>query len=546
MQMENHYDAAKYKKVLKNYHKVSDRHVLVLETDLSYQEKCRVFHYSDLLRKAGNELVAIMKNKYEQLIRTKKYRKLKLLYAKYAKSNDKAKCKEIAKEMSNMQKQYDVTWNFCRSSMIPIGKKYGLDAVFALTKAEDVWKAVEKCLYSDGTKMHFAKRGHLPNIRAKQKNRGIIIKSEEEKLFFKFNGIQFSVKVKDRFERDEISAILAYLSNPEWTDFTAVKTWQEDGVCMDTYRPCYASLVCKKIRGKCRVYLHITVEGKAKPKYDRQGNLKHKYRKGKIGCDIGTQTIAYTSDIEVGLKNLAERGSSILDNEQKEKRIYRAMDRSRRATNPNNYNADGTIRKGRKIWNYSNHYRKLKAKHSELCRINAENRHFSINEEVNHLRQLGDTFITESQNAKRLQKRSKITTRNQAGKINRKKRFGKSIKNRCPGYFQAKVKQKFTNTRGIYIEVPNHYRASQYDHTVDDYSKKKLSDRMYCLGNGTRVQRDWYSSFLLYNINMTERVIDKDQCKVTFDMQYQKEKVLIEWIRANKIKVFNSGIKINL
>ena len=36
------------------------------------------------------------------------------------------------------------------------------------------------------------------------------------------------------------------------------------------------------------------------------------------------------------------------------------MDRSRRATNSQNYNEDGTIKKGRKTWRYSNHYKKLK------------------------------------------------------------------------------------------------------------------------------------------------------------------------------------------
>ena len=52
--------------------------------------------------------------------------------------------------------------------------------------------------------------------------------------------------------------------------------------------------------------------------------------------------------------------------------------------------------------------------------------------------------------------------------------------------------------QGTYIEVLNDYRASQYDHTADDYIKKKLSDRMYHLADGTLVQQDWYSSFLLY------------------------------------------------
>ena len=51
--------------------------------------------------------------------------------------------------------------------------------------------------------------------------------------------------------------------------------------------------------------------------------------------------------------------------------------------------------KGRKNWIYSNHYKKLKTKHSELCRINAINRQLAINEDANHLRSLGDVFITE-------------------------------------------------------------------------------------------------------------------------------------------------------
>ncbi len=84
------------------------------------------------------------------------------------------------------------------------------------------------------------------------------------------------------------------------------------------------------IRGKYRVYLHLTIEGKAKPKYDRFGNPRHKYGKGMIGADIGTQTVAYTSDTEVGLKNLSERGNSIQTSERKERLYYRAMDRSRR------------------------------------------------------------------------------------------------------------------------------------------------------------------------------------------------------------------------
>ena len=529
-----------YNKILKQYHKLSDRHILVAETNMPYSDVLKVVTLSNRIRKAGNELVGLMKKNYDQLIRIKRYRKLLKLYGS---TEDKKERKVLAIQLNEMQKQYNVTWDYCRVSMIPIGKKYGIDAVFALTKAEDVWRGMEKCLYDNGETIHFSKHGDLPCIRAKQINRGIPMSVRNDKLQFKLGKTSFGIQVNDRFQNDEVNAILDYLTEPEIIDNKAVKTLADEAYCVDTYRPCYATLVPKLIRGKYRIYLHLTIEGKAKPKYDRFGNPRHKYGKGMIGADIGTQTVAYTSDTAVGLKNLSERGNSIQKSERLERLYYRAMDRSRRAANPQNYNDDGTVKKGHKAWKYSNHYKKLKIKHSELCRINAVNRQLAINEDANHLRSLGDTFVTEPKNASKLMKRAKETTKNDKGKFNGKKRFGKSIKNRCPSGFQTTVEKKFKVTGGTYIEVPANYRASQYDHTADDYIKKKLSDRMYKLADGTVVQRDWYSSFLLYCYDYRTKDIDKNKCITNFNNHYIKEKALIEWIKANKIKVLNSGIK---
>ena len=417
-----------YKKLLKQFHKLSDRHILVVETDMPSSDVQKVVILSDKIRNA----------------------------------------------------------------MIHIGKKYSIDAVFALTKAEDIWRGIEKCLYNNGKTIHFSKYGELPCIRAKQINRGISMSVKDNELKFKLKGNVFGIQVKDRFQTDEVCAVLEYLSRSEIINDKAINKFLDKAYCIDTYRPCYATLVPKFIRGKYRVYLHLTIEGKAKPKYDRFGNPRHKFGKGIIGADIGTQTVAYTSNTEVGLKNLSERGNSIQTSERRERLLYRAMDRSRRATDPQNYNDDGTVKKGRKTWKYSNHYKKLKAKHSELCRINAINRQLAINEDANHLRSLGDVFITEPKNASKLMKRTKDTTVNSKGK----------------------------------------------------FHKKKLSDRIYKLTDGTLVQRDWYSSFLLYCYDYRTKDIDKNKCISEFDKCYNKEKALIEWIKANKIKILNSGIKI--
>ncbi|MGN8833027.1 hypothetical protein ACTNDZ_10850 [Selenomonas montiformis] len=533
-----------YSDAIRQFHKETNRHILVIETDLLEPDTRKAFAVSDRLRKAGNELVAVMRKNLHQLMRTKRYRKLRFLYGN---AKDKDLKKSYAKQLAEMQATYNVTWDFCRKSMIPIAKKYNVNAVFGLTKAEDVWHGVEKCLYGNGKALHFAKYGDYPALRAKQTKRGIPVHAKNGELRLKLDKTTFGVKLKsnDRFQQDELDSVLKYMQNPDNEDMFALNEWLNTGKIVDIYRPCYATLVPKKIRGRYRVFLHLCIEGEAMPKFDRYGNLRHKYGAGTIGADIGTQTVAYTSETKVGLKNLAERGQSIAKSERQERILYRAMDRFRRATNPQNYNDDGTIKKGKKVWHYSKRYKKLKYRHAELCRKNAENRRFANNEDANYLRSLGDVFITEPKNASKLAKKAKKTTVNEkTGKFNKKKRFGKSIKNRCPGYFQAKVQQLFESTGGLYIEVPNNYRASQYDHTADDYIKKKLSQRMFKLTDGTEVQRDWYSSFLLYCYSFENSDINKSKCIAEFPKQIVREKALIEEIKAKKIKVLNSGIKI--
>ena len=82
-----------------------------------------------------------------------------------------------------------------------------------------------------------------------------------------------------------------------------------------------------------------------------------------------------------------------------------------------------------------------------------------------------------------------------------------------------------------------------FHNTGDDYIKKKLSDRLYKLRDGTEVQRDWYSSYLLYCYDYRSKRIDKEKCITEFETN--KEKVLIAWIKSNKIKILNSEIKVS-
>jgi len=543
-----------YKQNRRLYRKMSARHVLVLEADMPEDMKRRTFGLSDELRICGNNLTAKLSRSLDQLFRTKKYRALQKAYGNLSERleqhpHDKesaAELKAIAAQMSEMQKQYHVTWDDAYTYMIYLKDRAGFGSVFALTRAEDIWSGVGKVLFSGADNIHFKKRGCLPEIRAKQPNRGIVLSVKEGKLYFKCSDIGiFTYKQPDKFQSDEITAVLKYLESPGLNDEVAVNKMLETGEIADTFRPCYASLVCKKIRGRLRVYIHLTIEGKALPKFKSDGiTPRHTFGKGRVGADIGTQTVAYTSYSEVGLKNLSERGMTISHAERQERLLLRKMDRSRRATNPDSYNSDGTVKKGFKVWKKSSRYKKIQRRHAELCRKNAESRKYAINGDANHLRSLGDEIVTEPANFKALQKKAK-PTQNESSiskKNKRRKRFGKSLKNRSPGTFQAALKSRFESTGGSYHEVDKMYRASQYDHTADDYIKKKLSQRMFVLTGGSKVQRDWYSSFLLYNSNNHYSEPDKDECTATFDRLYKMQLDMIDDIKKAGIRVLNSGI----
>ena len=203
--------------------------------------------------------------------------------------------------------------------------------------------------------------------------------------------------------------------------------------------------------------------------------------------------------------------------------------------NPNHYNENGTVKKGHKQWNFSKRYQKLKQRHQELCRIAAENRALAIREQVNHLRSLGDCFITEPPNAKKLQKRANPENPvDKNGRMKRKKRFGRSIKNRCPGYLQAKAKQLFESTGGMYVEVPILYRASQYDHIRYLHSKRNCHSECIIWQMGQKFKEIGIPLYLLYCINKTYTQINKLNVNLILPLCIKKKKNMIEEIIQGK------------
>lgn len=556
------------------YRSACPRHVVTYELDMPEDDRRHMFRLNEAVRQAGNSMAGLLSRRIAQMKRTKAYRALQKDYAWNAEHLKKLekdspaykacsrKLSAIGKKMSAMQKAYGVTWEDVRKSASRAAADYSIPYVFALTRAEDIWRGAEKILYQGAESIGFRRWGDFPVMRAKRIDRQIMLGTtptgELEVRMTGFAPMRLIIPRKDWFLTDEAEAILRFLEHPE-QEAEAVADMEQTGEVVPVFRPCYCAIECRKIRRKLRVYVQIAVSAPPVRKLDRFGCSRYVRGTGRVGNDVGTQSVASVSGSTVELENLAERRPGLLEEHEHRKRILlQKMDRSRRAMNPDRYNKDGTYKKGSHgPWKRSNAYRRAAAELKELFRRDAASRLYANRELANHMRSLGDVIIVEPPNANALAKRSKkgaerqdkvSTVRTKDGrtkevrKFRRKKRFGRSVGRRSPAGYQAELKKKFGSG---YHEVPGKtYRASQYDPFKDDYAKKKLSERWHHLPDGRKVQRDIMSAFLLYCADDQFETIDRGRCLAAFDTFWELHRDCIAWIVQNHLHICNSGITV--
>ncbi len=198
---------------------------------------------------------------------------------------------------------------------------------------------------------------------------------------------------------------------------------------------------------------------------------------GVVGLDIGPSTIAAVSDTDAVLEPFCP---GVEDFAAEARRIQRAMDRSRRATNPDAFNPDGTCRRGARITVRSRRYRVLRDRLADTERRLAAERKRAQGELANRVMAQGDIIKTEALSYKSFQKC-----------------FGRSVKRRAPSLFIETLKRKAASAGAKVIEFKTRTtRLSQFSHDTGEYVKKPLSQRVHVFTDGGRVQRDLYSAWL--------------------------------------------------
>ena len=432
------------------------------------------------------------------------------LLKQYRNEKDKDQKKQIGQKLFDLNAKHNVTKShleqYVKIQQHMFSKN--IDSQAAQKIALRVWKGTIAVLFGDGENLHYVREVH--SIEGKQAHTGIRY-------------------VNDGMEWNKLIVKCADISDNEWL---------VDAVAFGVLK--YCTVKRRMFNDGWHYYLQLTMGGIPPAK-------EHKTAEGRNGIDIGTSTAASVSDHGMILEKLAPESGRY---NARINTIQQYMDRSRRQNNPDNYNANGTVKKGKRHWKKSKGYRKAERQLKAMHARKAAYIRYCHECLANRILENGSEIITEEMNFKGLQKKSKAKaekskrTKNIKGKkVNmnkRKKRFGKSLNNKAPSELMEIIERKlsYSGRKIRYVDTWR-YRASQYHHDTGEYRKPKLSERWKII-DGIHCQRDLYSAWLLKNAE--PRLIQPDQelCKNTFSTFVNQQNTLISNMKQNHISAVST------
>lgn len=248
--------------------------------------------------------------------------------------------------------------------------------------------------------VHYKRKDSLRCLTAKRNSTGIRFSLDEKNRIgtVKWQGLVFSI---------DLSKCTLY----EWQALHS--------------EICYCAVKREKIKGKWKYYIQITLKGHVPDKFDKQtGELKRQLGKGNVGLYFTSTSL--TVSTENGVKTYP---LEIKNHEDKKTELLQKMDTSRRATNPDNYNEDGTNKEKSEIkgWHFSKAYKKYRAELYEIYRKECEEKKLLQEILANEVIASGDVFNCNKMDFKFLQ-------------IN----LGKKIQSASPAMLKTTIERKLS------------------------------------------------------------------------------------------------------
>lgn len=455
-----------------------------------------------------NQCVKKSKSAYAEMAKTREFRAIKqeLKDIREAKSEYSSKKrtpreKELFSRLNTIYKENGFTeygmQNLARIQSRDAGYKKNIDSVTAAKVGKRLWTAWNRFLFGDGQDVHFSRYYDFNSIEGSYNKTGIrLLKTTSgqwkgERWAIVWNKISIPVGIREDniYEQEAMRNEIAY-----------------------------NRIIRKVSNGKVRFYVQTIFHGIPPRKRDKKtGEFVHNLGHGRVGLYITLTNITAVTDDGVKKFPLADEVQPI---EEKIAELQRKMERSRRSTNPDNYNPDGTIKKqgNKKVtWVRSNHYEEMRLELKSLQTKQARVRKHCHERLANVILSLGDDFVINQQNFKDFSKRKEETEMKVDGSYMSKKRFGKVIANRAPAEFVQILDQKLGYHELILHKVKvDELGINKLNHETGELEERDNKCRTLEIG-GRTVDKQTYMAFLLQNLASDYTVVDTELCAAKFD-----------------------------
>lgn len=495
-------------------------YVLNLKLNTNYNHNkylSKIFYFKFQIK---NKLVNYCNHKLESLFKDTRYKELIKEYVKYKNTKRNKKFTKICKELKELRYKFKLDKQSLNEFLRIQNERYKnyITSQEMQCIRDDTLTGISNVIYGKGELLRHKTLYQVKSLSASSDTNGI--KIDFKRMIMQQGTNKHNVKIPIKIKSNDYH--------------------KQECLLEDESQFKYARLTRKQFNTKYHYYIQLIL--------DSIPPNKLKIQDGISGIDIGTQTIAVVNDEECILKELAENTDKY---NNKIKTLQRKIEQSRRITNPNNYNEDGTVKKNCnkfiKSKNYIKLQRKLRTQYRKKHEYTRQEHNILANRIIENSKQ---GIVIEPMNYKALQTKSKQETqrtdkvkliKNKKVKLcKKKKRYGKSLNNKSPSMFLQILKYKCEWNRIPYIEIDRYkYKASQYNHITDTYEKKKLNERWNNI-NGMKIQRDLYSAFLIRNTDSTLTKPDRDLCNQDFNnfkIRHDKE---IERIKNSNCKKISS------
>lgn len=410
-----------------------------------------------------NNFLNFEKKKFYEMTKRKDYRDAQSLIKDLTiqineldKQSDKSKeSKKLSQDLKKKRKeQYDIIYNIKKMfdwsefGFINDMKKYrkyykaNLNSTICDNLSGRCFKAFEKMeseliknqYRNDEDKVnpcvHYKRKDSLRCLTAKKNSTGIRFSLDEGNRIgtVKWQGLVFSI---------DLSKCTLY----EWQALQS--------------EICYCAVKREKIKGKWKYYIQLTLKGHVPDKFNKEtGELKRQLGKGNVGLYFTSTSL--TVSTEDGTKTYP---LTIKNHEDKKTELLQKMDASRRATNPDNYNDDGTSKEKNEIkgWHFSKAYKKYRAELYEIFRKECEEKKLLQEVLANEVIASGNVFNCNKMDFKFLQRN-----------------LGKKIHSASPAMLKSTIERKLS-----YHDVSiNEISYSKLNPVLEEknISKKNLED----------------------------------------------------------------------